>query len=111
MSDTPCIIVNMTGAWSTDNPAERLGPILSENRRPKYVHDDLESAEKEALRLHKLYGGPCGRFVIFQAVQTTATRTPFEIAASPVITLEPYGPPVPFTIPERARKPRKKGKP
>lgn len=106
---TPCIIVNMTPQWEVDlhgieNEAHTLQPC----RRPKYVHDDLDSAEQEALRLHKLYGGPAGRFVIFQAVQATTWRTPFEIAAQSVAVLEPYAPPAPFVIPERAKKRRKK---
>jgi hypothetical protein len=101
---TQCIIVNMGQPLDRDRfDNER---IIPESRRPKYVHDDLESAETEALRLHQKHAGPAGRFVIFQAVQATAWRTPFEVAASTVAVLEPYSPPQPFIIPERA--PRKK---
>lgn len=103
--DTQYIIVNMSPGWEVDmHGTESEAHTLQLCRRPKYVHDDLESAEKEVLRLHKEHAGPDGRFVIFQAVQATTWRTPFEIAASTVAVLEPYAPPQPFIIPERAPK-------
>jgi len=101
-----CVIVNMTQSLDCDRNENQC--IIPPHCRPKYVHDDLESAEKEALRLHKLYGGPVGRFVIFQAIQATAWRMPFEIAASPVAVLEPYAPPVPVFIPAKAQKKKRK---
>ena len=111
MNDTPCIIVNMSPGWEVErHGTEREAHTLQPRRQPKYVHDDLESAEKEALRLHKQFGGPEGRFVIFQAVQATSWRTPFEIAASTIAVLEPYAPPQPFIIPERTRKTKTKKK-
>lgn len=107
--DTQYIIVNMSPDWEVDMyGSEREAHTLKPARRPKYVHDDLESAEKEALRLHKKHAGPAGRFVIFQAVQATTWRKPFEIASSTVAALEPYAPPQPFIIPERAPKKKKK---
>jgi|GEM_PF-2496701 len=106
--NTPCIIINMAEPLGRDRFENET--IIPPAKRPKYVHEDLDSAEKEALRLHKEYGGPQGRFVIFQAVQATTWRDTWTIATSPVAALEPYAPPEPFTIPERARKPRKKGK-
>jgi hypothetical protein len=109
--DAQYIIVNMSPGWEVDmHGTESDAHTLSENRRPKYVHDDLESAEKEALRLHKAHAGPEGRFVIFEAVQATAWRTPFTVAASTVAVLEPYSAPQPLTIPERVPK-KKRRKP
>jgi len=101
---TQCIIINMGQPLDADlNGNEH---ILPERRRPKYVHDDLESAETEALRLHKQHAGPQGRFVIFQAVAQTAWRTPWEVAASTIATLEPVTLAV-EPIPERAKRRRR----
>ena len=112
MNDSLYIIVNMTPQWEVDlHRLESEAHTLLPCRRPKYVHEDLDSAETEALRLHKKYGGPQGRFVVFQAVQATTWRDTWTIATSPVAVLEPYATPQPLNIPERARKPRKKGKP
>ncbi|MFZ2280528.1 MAG: hypothetical protein WAW39_22210 [Prosthecobacter sp.] len=110
-SDTQYIIVNMAPDWEVDmHGSESEAHTLKPCRRPKYVHDDLESAEKEALRLHKAHAGPQGRFVIFRAVQTTAWRKPWEIAASTIAVLEPIEIPV-QPIPERAPKKKRRKQP
>lgn len=100
---TQCIIVNLSPQWEEYSDGKTLRP----SRRPKYVHDDLESAQTEALRLHKKHAGPAGRFVIFQAVEQTTWRTPFEIAAATAAALEPIEIPV-LPIAERAKKKRRK---
>lgn len=106
---TQCIIVNLSPNWEVDmHGTEAKAHSLQLGRRPKYVHDDLESAEAEALRLHKKYAGTQGRFVIFQAVEQTAWRNQWVIAASPVAALEPIEIPV-APIPEKAK--RRKSKP
>ncbi len=101
-----CVIINLSEPWQ-ECPSGSMGNTLAEKRRPKYVHDDLESAEAEALRLHKQHAGPAGRFVIFQAVQATTWRKPWEIAASTVAVLEPIELPV-AELPERAPKKKRK---
>jgi hypothetical protein len=103
--NAPCIIVNMSGSLDAD----RFGNehIIRPNRRPSYVHDDVEAARQEALRLHKKHASAQGRFVIFQAVEVTEWRTPFEIAAETVAVLEPYERPV-ATITEKPKRRRKK---
>lgn len=101
---TPCIIVNMTGPLDCDRFGNER--IIPKERRPSYVHDDLEAARQEALRLHKEHAGPIGRFVIFQAVEVTEWRTPFEIAAQTIAVIEPIDRPV-ATI---AEKPKRRGK-
>lgn len=107
--DAKYIIVNMTPQWEVDlYGLESEAHTLQPCRRPKYVHDDLESAEKEALRLHQKHAGPAGRFVIFEAVQATTWRTLFQRAASTVAVLEPYSAPQPLTIPERAPKKKRR---
>ncbi len=107
--NNPCVIINLSPQWEVDlHGTEKEAHTLQPGRVPKYVHDDLESAETEALRLHKAHAGPAGRFVIFQAMAATEWRTPFEIAAQPIAVLEPYDPPLPLQIPERARKSKKK---
>lgn len=58
--------------------------IIAKDRRPKYLHETFEEAEKEALRLASLYGGYQRAFVIFEAVAFTEKRRPFEIAAQTV---------------------------
>jgi hypothetical protein len=103
---THCIIVNLGPSWEMDlHGTEKEARTLKPGRRPKYVHDDLESAEAEALRLHQKHAGPAGRFVIFQAVAATEWRTPFEIAAQTIAVIEPYDGPLPLAMPARA--PRK----
>ena len=107
--DAQYIIVNMSPGWELDmHGSERDAHTLRPDRQPKYVHDDLESAEKEALRLHKKHAVPAGRFVIFEAVQASTWRPPFEIAASSVAVLEPYSPPQPCVIAERAPKKKRR---
>lgn len=108
MNDTPCIIVNMGEPLDPDIHGN--SNIIPPTKRPRYVHDDLESAQREALRLHTRYAGPTDRFVIFQAIEASAWKTTWDGNGDVVAALDPYAPPVPFIIPERARKPRKKGK-
>jgi hypothetical protein len=104
MKDGQCIIVNLSGGLLPDQfGEERKLPL---NRKPSYVHDDLESARKEALRLHKMFAAKYGRFVIFQAVEQTEWRDYFTIATDPVAVLEPIEREV-ATIPEKAKRRRK----
>ncbi len=103
--NTPCIIINMSGHLECDRFENER--IIPKDRRPSYVHDDLDAARQEALRLHKEHAGPIGRFVIFQAVEVTEWRTPFEIAAKTVAVLEPYERPV-QVITEKPKRRRKK---
>lgn len=77
--------------------------IIAINRRPKYLHETREEAEKEALRLASVHGGYQRTFVIFEAVAFTEKRTPFEIAAQTVIVLEPISQKV-LEIPEKPRR-------
>lgn len=103
--NTPCIIVNMSGPLAPDRFGNER--VIGLKHRPSYVHDDLEAARQEALRLHKKHAGPIGRFVIFQAVEVTEWRKAFEIAAQTVAVLEPYERPV-ATITEKPKRRRKK---
>ena len=103
--NTPCIIVNMTGHLECDRFQNEH--VIPKESRPSYVHDDLDAARQEALRLHKKHASAEGRFVIFQAVEVTEWRTPFEIAAQTVAVLEPYERPV-ATITENPKRRRKK---
>ena len=103
--NSACIIVNM----GHDLAPDRFGnlSVIAPQNKPSYVHADIESARQEALRLHKKHGGPCGRFVIFQAVEQTEWRTPFEIAAEAVAALEPVNRPA-AKIAEKPKRRRKK---
>ena len=102
---TQCIIVNMGQPLLPDLHGNEH--IIPEIKRPGYVHDDLESAQTEALRLHKKYAGPQGRFVIFQAVEQTVWRNQWVIATPTVAALEPIETPA-ATIPERTPKKKRR---
>lgn len=103
--NTPCLIVNMSGHMEPDRFENER--IIPKERRPTYMHDDLEAARQEALRLHKTHAGPGGRFVIFQAVEVTEWRDTFVIATDPVAVIEPFERPV-ATIAEKPKRRRKK---
>lgn len=84
--------------------------LLPSNRRPKYLHDSMESAESEALRLHRkaLVKVPAEntvdeiRFAVVEAVSFT------EALLQSHARLVNYGAEEPVVIPARAKK-RKKG--
>lgn len=74
MKSAPCLIVNMSEPLEPDHFGN--DQIIPERCRPKYVHDDLDSARAECLRLHSQKGssGANCRFVIFQAVEFSEWR-------------------------------------
>lgn len=103
--NTPCIIVNMSGPLAPDRFGNER--IIGPKHRPSYVHDDLEAARAEAVRLHQAHASQNGLFVIFQAVEKTEWRDYFTIATDPVAVLEPIERPV-ATIPEKTKRRKKK---
>jgi len=105
---TPCIIVNMSERMDPDCHGNEN--ILPADKRPKYVHEDLESAEKEALHLHKKHAAPEGRFVIFQAIAATEWRGPFDAKYRNVAALSPIEI-APVALPERAPKKKRRKQP
>lgn len=101
MKTAPCIIVNMSGGLMPDRFGDER--VIPKGRTPSYVHDDLEAARKEALRLHSTHAGKNGSFVIFQAVEATEWRDFFTIAADPVAVIHAMEC-EPAVIPEKPRK-------
>lgn len=57
--------------------------IIPQDKRPTYVHDDLESAESELLRLASTHPGQHNRFVIFSATAESEYHKQF--IASPFL--------------------------
>jgi hypothetical protein len=72
------LIVNILGA---DEAGLSDDLMLREIKRPKYIHSNKELAEEELLRLEKHFSG---EFVLFEAVATAETVTPFVVSTPPV---------------------------
>lgn len=103
MSERQCIIVNMSGPLDPNRIGDEK--ILPAEVRPSYVHDSLNEARAECLRLHKQHAPSGGRFVIFQAVEFSEWRKNFVITEPlAVAVLESFDAAEVKPISERARK-------